>query len=330
VARLDAAGAALALPVPRVDPNDPNAGFLAALVATRPAEAIAALQSASVPSVELRLRELRARIELDSRTLANEALAALEADQPDDWRVVWYRGLVRLTAAGTTGEAVLAQAHLQAAAEAFDALYDAFPGEAAPKLALAVCAELLGNGADAAEFYKLVWAADHSYVSAAFGLARVRLATGDRAGAVQALESVPETSNHFTAARIAGIRARLRERSPQEPLGADLHAGSDQLGRLGLDDRRREELSVELLDAALGWVLAGQPAANQAAVAAQPAAQPAPGAGQLSVLGHPARERDLRFALERSYRVLARLADRPATRIEMVERANRTRPRTWV
>jgi serine/threonine-protein kinase PknG len=158
-----------------------------------------------------------------------------------------------------------------------------------------------------------VWTCDHSYVSAAFGLARVSLAAGDRAGAVRALESVPETSSHYTAARVAGIRARLRERSGQEPLGADLTASSTQLGALGLDDRRREELSVEVLQAALGWTLSGKP-----------------GGPEVTVLGHGAVERELRFALERSYRVLARLAEQPAARIELVEQANRTRPRTWV
>lgn len=90
VAALDAAAAALALPVPRVDPTDPNAGFLATLMATKPGEALTALQSAPVNSVERRLRELRALIELGDQSAAEQALATLEADQPDDWRVVWY------------------------------------------------------------------------------------------------------------------------------------------------------------------------------------------------------------------------------------------------
>ncbi|MCX4746342.1 serine/threonine-protein kinase PknG [Kitasatospora sp. NBC_01287] len=323
VAALDAAAAALALPVPRVDPGDPNAGFLAALMATRAADVLSALQGAPVNSVERRLRELRALIELGRHTDAAQALAELQSDHADDWRVVWYRGLSQLTAAGAAGEAAQAKALAEAAAEAFDAIYDAFPGESAPKLALAVCAELLGRGDDAAEFYRLVWSTDHAYVSAAFGLARVSLAAGDRSSAVGALESVPETSSHYTAARIAGIRARLRERPGAEPLGADLLAGSAQLTALGLEDRRREQLSVEVLDAALGWVLAGRPTPT--------ASHPLPvGDADVRVLGHPARERELRFALERSYRVLARLAERSEDRIELVERANRTRPRTWV
>jgi serine/threonine-protein kinase PknG len=282
--------AALALPVPRIDATDPNAGFLAALMATGPADVLSALGSAPTNSVELRLRGLRARIELGDLAQVDAELVSLSADYPDDWR---------------------------AAADAFDAVYDAFPGEAAPKLALGICAEALGEREDAAEFYRLVWTTDRAYVSAAFGLARVRLAGGDRAGAVHALETVPETSNHYVAARVAAVRSRLRERAPGEPLRADLDACSLQLAGLGLDTRRREELSAEVLGKALGWVLSGRP-------------DGAAGAGPVLLLGHPAEERELRFALEQSYRVLARLAEQPEKRIEWVERANRTRPRTWV
>ncbi|MFJ8625172.1 tetratricopeptide repeat protein [Kitasatospora sp. NPDC093550] len=332
VTALDPAAAALALPIPRVDPGDPNAGFLATLLSPDPEEALVALAGAPAVSVESRLRELRALLELGRHREAVTHLDALEQDHPDDWRVVWYRGLTALVGAASEGEtppgaegrapgrerpeASGRLTALRAAAEAFDAVYDAFPGEAAPKLALAICAELLGDGGDAAEFYRLVWATDQAYLSAAFGLARVRLAEDDRAGAVHVLESVPATSSQYTAARIATVRARLRERAATDELAADLDASSAQLTALRLDDRRREELSVEVLGAALGWLGAGSAGARRGT--------------ELVVLGRPAQERELRFALEQSYRVLARLADRAETRIEMVERANRARPRTWV
>lgn len=112
----------------------------------------------------------------------------------------------------------------ETAALSFDAVYDAFPGEMAPKLALGICAEVLGQLDNAAEYYRLVWATDPGFVSAAFGLARVQIAAGERAGAVSTLESVPEASIHYTAARVAAVRARLRERSHREPLLADLTA----------------------------------------------------------------------------------------------------------
>ncbi|WP_327291068.1 serine/threonine-protein kinase [Streptomyces sp. NBC_01198] len=319
VARLDTTAAVLALPVPHVDPGDPNAGFLAGLSAAAPGELVAALQSAPVDSVERRLREVRARLELDDPFGAQQLLGSLaHPDDNADWRVVWHRGLVALC----TGD------H-ETAALSFDAVYDAFPGEQAPKLALGVCAEVLHQLDNAAEYYRLVWTSDHSYVSAAFGLARVLLASGDRAGAVAALESVPESSIHYTAARVAAIRARLRDRSPHEPLLPDLRAAGLQveaLQRQGLDSDRREQLATEVLGSALDWVLAGRVGEHMAA----PAGVPSSASGAPAVLGADMTERGLRFGLERSYRVLARLAQQGSTRIELVERANRFRPRTWV
>lgn len=320
LAPVDARATALALPVPRVDANDPNAGFLAGLMASAPAELISALASAPADSVERRLRELRARLEMGELVTASEALTELEARHADDWRVVWYRGLASLV----TGEHEIA-------ALSFDAIYDAFPGEAAPKLALGVCAEVLGQLDNAAEYYRLVWMTDPSYVSAAFGLARVRNAAGDRAGAVRTLESVPEASIHYTAARIAAVRSRLRRRDlraqwplptpgavAETPLIDDLRAAADQISRLdqfGLDAMRREQLSTEVLGTALDWVLSGGPGNRP---------------GQTTLLGSELDERGLRLGLERSYRVLARLAQRGEERIDLVERANRFRPRTWV
>ncbi|MDX3642757.1 serine/threonine-protein kinase [Streptomyces sp. MB09-02B] len=326
--QLDTAAAALALPVPRVDPGDPNAGFLAGLITSAPTELITALHAAPSGSLELRLRELRARLEMAEFTIALATLDALERDHPDDWRVVWYRGV-----------AALATGDHENAALSFDAIYDAFPGEPAPKLALGLCAEVLGQLDNAAEYYRLVWTTDPSFVSAAFGLARVRLTAGDRLNAVRTLESVPEASIHYTAARVAAVRARLRHRTdatlgavpaqpsagtagtaPDAPFLDDLTAAAGQveaLGGYGLDAVRREQLSTEVLGCALDWVLSGSQGA-------------APPAGERVLLGSTLDERGLRFGLERSYRTLARLAQGGEERIDLVERANRYRPRTWV
>jgi serine/threonine-protein kinase PknG len=309
VARLDARAAALALPVPLVDPTDPNAKFLAGLAAAAPAELITALRSAPVDSVEIRLRDLRARLETDDTEAAARMLTALADDDLDDWRVVWHRGLIALA----TGD------H-ESAALAFDAVYDAFPGEPAPKLALGICAETLGRLDKAADYYRLVWSTDERYVSAAFGLARVLLASHQRAGAVAALESVPEASIHFTAARVAATRARLRERPPQELPLEDLRAAAvqvEELRQLGIDAKRREQLATEVLGSALDWVLSGSPGAG-------------PEATGVRLLDCDLTERGLRFGMERSYRVLARLAQQDSSAVELVERANRFRPWTWV
>ncbi|MFD4016758.1 tetratricopeptide repeat protein [Streptomyces sindenensis] len=316
LAPFDAPATALALPVPRVDALDPNAGFLAGLMASAPAELITALHTVPTPSPETRLRELRARLEMREADAAARALTTLEGEHADDWRVVWYRGVTSLV----TGD------H-ETAALSFDAVYDAFPGETAPKLALGICAEVLGQLDNAAEYYRLVWATDPGFVSAAFGLARVQIAAGERGAAVSTLESVPEASIHYTAARVAAVRARLRERSHREPLLADLTAAGAQvtaLGAFGLDPVRHEQLSTEVLGKALDWVLSGSPGVPG------PGGPDADPSVARKLLGAEPTERGLRFGLERSYRMLARLAQRGEQRIELVERANRFRPRTWV
>ena len=310
---VDTPAAAFALPVPRVDPADPNAGFLAGLMTSAPAELLGALAAAPAPSIETRLRQIRAWLETGEPAAALHALVALEGERPDDWRVVWYRGVAALVTGDDEGAAL-----------AFDAIYDAFPGEIAPKMALGLCAEVLGQPDNAAEYYRLVWSTDPSYVSAAFGLARVQLSTGDRRGAVRTLESVPESSIHYTAARVAAVRARLRQRTAtasDAPFLEDLTAAAVQVEALeayGLDPARREQLSAEVLGCALDWVLSG----------GQGSAPPA--AGGRTLLGSGLDERGLRFGLERSYRMLARLARGGEERIDLVERANRYRPRTWV
>ncbi len=283
-------------------------------MATASAELLGAIAAAPARSTETRLRQIRAWLENGDAGTAHASLLELEEERPDDWRVVWYRGVAALV----TGD------H-EAAALAFDAIYDAFPGEIAPKLALGLCAEVLGQLDNAAEYYRLVWSTDPSYVSAAFGLARVQLATGDRRGAVRTLESVPESSIHYTAARVAAVRARLRQRTAvasDVPFLDDLTAAAGQVEALeayGLDPARREQLSAEVLGCALDWILSGSQGSA-----------PPPAVGGRVLLGSGLDERGLRFGLERSYRTLARLASGGEERIDLVERANRYRPRTWV
>ncbi|TDC19402.1 tetratricopeptide repeat protein [Streptomyces sp. 8K308] len=312
--RPDMRAVALALPVPRVDPGDANAGFLAGLMATEPADLLVALRGAPTDSIEVRIRELRAYLEVgDGRSLAiaRASAAGLAERRGSDWRVVWYRGLTALVTRDW-----------ETAALSFDAIYDAFPGELAPKLALAVCAEVLGQLDNAADYYELVWSTDPSHVSASFGLARVRLAAGDRRGAVAALESVPETSAHYTAARVAAVRARLRQRAATPDLLPDLLAAGAQLAALrgaGLEPWLAEQLSCEVLGSALDWV-----------ISCTVGSFPVQTDQGRQLLGEPLNETGVRLGLERSYRRLARLAPTRSERIELVEAANRFRPRTWV
>jgi serine/threonine-protein kinase PknG len=299
------------LPVPQVDSGDPAAGFLATLSTMEPARTAAALSAAVAgeqgtpaavaESVETRLALARACIVTGDLDGAGTVLAGLAASEPGDWRIAWYQGLREL-AAGRPG----------AALAAFDTVYDAVPGELAPKLALGFAAEASGDLAAAARWFRVVWTVDRSYVSAAFGLARTRLAAGDRAGAIAALAAVPDTSSHHVAAQIAAVRIQASPGSGPDPVSADdLRQAGQRLERLTLDTARQLHLTTGVLRAALDCALAGQPMAG----------------GQL--LGCELNERSLRFGLERAYRAQARLAPDDRQRVKLVDRANDVRPRTW-
>ncbi|WP_231328519.1 serine/threonine-protein kinase [Actinomadura graeca] len=303
LAPLEARAAALALPVPLVHGLDPAAGFLAGLTAGDPGDLAVALEAAPVPSREVRLALARVRIELGEPDRAETLLNGLAADQPDDWRVDWYRG-VRALADGRPGDA----------SAVFTDLYDLMPGEQAPKLALAFCHELRGDTAGAARFYETVWRTDPAFVSAAFGSARVLLAAGDRDGARRVLDAVPRTSIHHLAAQLSAVAVAVRGRSAGDLDEAELADAGGRLQSLTLDTGRYAAFAVEVLEAAVAWLHARGD-------------QPRTGRRQ-EILGVEMREPRLRARLEGHYRVLAKLADDPARRHAMVMRANAVRPRT--
>jgi serine/threonine-protein kinase PknG len=326
----DSAGAALAvpgaaeiiegMPVPQVDRADPAAGYLATLAGLDSGHRATALSRAvsgdpTVPnevaaSAETRLALARAMLDIGDLDGAGLRLAELAADDPSDWRIAWTAGL-RLLALGEA----------DAARGSFNAVYDELPGEIAPKLALAFAAEAAGDVASASHYFRIVWTVDRSYVSAAFGLARTCLAAGDRPGAIAALAAVPELSTHHAAAQIAAIRILV---APGVD-GRDLKQADSRLGRLALDEARRQQLTVEILRAALDWANSGQ-APSQPVPARHASGTTRP---DDLILGCEPNERALRLGLERGYRALARLTSDRDRCIELVDMANAIRPMTW-
>lgn len=302
----DPVAAALALPDPQVDPADPHAGLLAAISAESPDETERVLAVLSDPSLETQLRLVRARIELRHPETGDD-LGVLAQQQPGDWRVGWYRGLRSLV-----------DGDVEAARQEFTAVLEALPGEAAPKLAVALCAARNGGAEFAARHYTIVWQTDRSYVSAAFGLARVCFGLGDIAGAATALEAVPDTSRYAVTARLCAVLARSRGYTAGQSLIADFFTAAEQLDTLELDDQRRELAIAEVLETVLGWERANRlwPAG---------ATTPLP----TTLLGHRLNERGVRDRLESAYRTLARLAPTTAERIAFVDNANDRRNRSW-
>jgi serine/threonine-protein kinase PknG len=298
------------LPLPQVDRTDPAAGYLATFAGLSSAQRVVALTLAvagdpAIPhevteSPETRLALARARIEAGDYAAAADVLAGLAAGDPSDWRIAWYTGL-----------RTLAVGQAQAAQGAFSAVFDELPGELAPKLALAFAAEAAGDAAAAGCYFTLVWTVDQSYISAAFGLARARLALGDRPGAIAALAGVPTSSSHQAEAQIAAVRILVSGDGRGGGVsGDDLRQADGRLAHLALDEVRRQQLTLEVLRAALDWCTSGQPA------------------GGARILGYEPNARAVRFGLERTYRALARLTPDEARRIELVDLANAARPRT--
>lgn len=308
------AASAHTLPVLLADPADPAAAFVANMPNMAPGEVLrsigAAIEAGSVAATpEVELRRCRALIESGQDPTA--PLDALAAANPWEWRVDWYRGLHDIAANRPVD-----------AANAFSRVWTEVPGELAPKLALALCAERAGDYERASELYDLVATVDDSYVSALFGLARCRRALDDEAGAIAAFERVPAASAVYIDAQIAATRQRLRGAAARD--SAQLATASATIDRLLLDPQTRAELQTELLEAAL----ANRAAASAAAPAGATASSGSSGSNGGDALADS--ESELRFRLEAAYRELARAATDRDTRIHYVDRANAVRPFTLI
>jgi serine/threonine-protein kinase PknG len=289
-----------ALPRPLIDSDDPAAGYLATITATDPGQMIADLQAAPERTVEVALRLAAELIEVGDWPAIEEALAEVEAVDRWDWRVGWYRGVAELA----RGREDLARASLEN-------VYRSLPGELAPKLALGFAGESAGDVEEAARWYEIVSRTDPAFTAAAFGLGRCRLAAGERTGALAAYDRIPDSSSAYIEAQTARIRC-LATGNAGSTADELLTAGSI-LESLAIRGEQRARLKAEVLEAALALTTRGGAFDD----------------GRPSLLGYRFSERDLRFGVEHSYRELARWAASSSERVELVDRANQVRPRTW-
>lgn len=140
------------------------------------------------------------------------------------WIRAWYSGLIALAA----GDAA-------AASEQFTAVRDALPGELIPLLALALCAEMRGELAQARLHYETVAGTAPALSAAGFGLARTHLLAGRRAEAVAAAqrlaaESQAQGLRHEHDARIAVVRLLAAVTESAAPTSADLIEANERTG----------------------------------------------------------------------------------------------------
>ncbi|RUP01763.1 MAG: serine/threonine protein kinase [Mycobacterium sp.] len=299
-----------ALSVPLVDPTDVAAPVLQATVLSQPVQTLDSLRAARhgsldaegadlSESVELPLMEVRALLDLGDVSKATRKLEDLAERVGWQWRLVWYRAVAGLL----TGD-------YDSAIKNFTEVLDTFPGELAPKLALAATYELAGEP-DEHKFYQTVWGTNDGVISAAFGLARARSALGDRSGAVQTLDEVPPTSRHFTTARLTSAVTLLSGRSQSEITEEQIRDAARRVEALPPTEPRVLQIRALVLGGAMDW-LQDNRANNQASTN--------------HILGFPFTDHGLRLGVEASLRSLARVAPTQRHRYTLVDMANQVRP----
>ncbi|ORW22945.1 serine/threonine protein kinase [Mycolicibacter nonchromogenicus] len=295
-----------ALQVPLIDPGDVAAPLLTSMELSEPVQTLDSLRAVRNSSLEsdgidlsesigLPLMEVRALLDLGNVTKATSKLEELAEQVGWRWRLVWFRGVAELL----TGD-------YEAARKDFTEVLDMFPGELAPKMALAATAELAGTD-DERDFYEAVWRTDDSVISAAFGLARALSAEGDRDAAVRTLDEVPATSRHFTTARLTSAVTLLSGRSSSEITEAQIRDAARRVEALPETEPRVLQIRALVLGAAMDWLTEHEASTNH-------------------ILGFPFTEHGLRLGVEMALRALARLAPTQEHRYRLVDTANAVRP----
>ncbi|HVH24606.1 MAG TPA: tetratricopeptide repeat protein [Pseudonocardia sp.] len=281
------------LPALRIDTTDPQFAWLSNISLEDPEERLAQLRRAPEMSAEVLLAQAKAALQLRRGDLVNQIVNQMLAEDPWEWRAVWVSGLSALD----SGDFAAAQS-------SFNAVYGQIPGELAAKLALALACERGGEGEIGEALYRTCASTDANYVApAAFGMARIRTARGDIAGAVQALDLVPSTSRSFTEAR--RLRAIALFQSGQGLPG--LSQAMESLKGVSLDPRDQAELTASILERAVAEV-------NQSG----------PKTGVM-IGPYAARDETLRDGLELTYRTLAGTETDEARRYALVDKANAVR-----
>ncbi|ONK11320.1 serine/threonine-protein kinase [Streptomyces sp. MP131-18] len=354
---------AVGLPVPVPHRADPAAAALRTLTPRDARGAVRQLESLLGPaeesgygSVEVLLHLCRAHLRTGDSLPAGDAARAVERERAaarlaraaealdarvpggaaHDWRIAWHTGLCHLAAHDTA-----------AAEREFRRVHAALPGEYAPKLALGYCAEQRDALADSERLYRAVWACDPQPDSAAFGLARIHLARGNRDEAARVLGLVPAMSLHSDAARIAALRIRAARLSPG-PEGLpdadslltvlrDLPQAAPALdagaGAGAGDGQEHARLTAELREWALDWLRCVR---RDPARAADRERLPELASELFCGRGtggpgpqEPPTEQALRTALAQSFRDLAPQSTDRALHARLLDLSHAVAPRVW-
>ncbi|MFJ2946138.1 tetratricopeptide repeat protein [Streptomyces sp. NPDC087226] len=331
---------AACLPVPRPYPGDPQAARFEVSSGYDP-DRLLEQEDERPHSVEISLHNVR--VLLGRNTIDDWQRAQEELDTADSipgpsavrrWRLEWHRALLALRGAELDED----PRQVAEARDHFNEVHLELPGEYAPKLALAYCAEWLGDATaepTAEELYEAVFARNPAHGGAALGLARLALRARDRRTAIDVLGRVRAGTLDHTVARIASLRiraARLPGDGDPLPVPTEVDAALAELrgmegrrpgdGEPGLSEDEALRLSTELLE----WKLDAMHGLSD-----RPGV-PGSGAGRLTARALrrlSAPERALRERLETQYKRLATHHQADA-RQDLVDLMHAVRPQTVI
>ncbi|MGP4015961.1 tetratricopeptide repeat protein [Saccharopolyspora sp. 5N708] len=293
---------ALDLPRPNIDPADPYAGYLARVSGSDPGRITGRLPE----SPESRLLECRIRLASDVDGAQRCLEQAREFPTVTQWRLDWHAGLIALV----RDQIAVARRH-------FERVHAVLPGEMLPKVAMGFCWEQQDRVSDARRCFEAAWWRDAAPAYAAFGLARMWLAEGQRAEAVRVLDEVPEVSRHYDAARIAAVRALTTSLGDAaRPTAEDFRQAARRLRDLELDDAAaHRRLTTSVQQAAFDWLKTAE-------------------SGEVlhrggEILGDPPDEPTLRDLLAESFSALAEQARDADEHDALMDGKNTIRRVTW-
>ncbi|AKK07005.1 serine/threonine protein kinase [Corynebacterium mustelae] len=336
-----------ALHAPLLDRADPGAAMIAGSSYTEPSEALETMREAIAQeefsqSKEIPLGIVRSLLDLGFTSEAQNWLNTLGPSMGTDWRYQWYAGITSLLLDDYSESQI-----------AFNNVFSILPGEAAPKLARAAVSEIIlqsqgfantpllkpETAIEAASLkgeivnemaglwskltqdpavlrykaiymYALVWATNPTTVSSGFGLARQLMAEQQVDMAVQALDKVPAASMHHRMAQLTSI-LYLTSQSPNEQR---IRRAARRLEEIPTNEPRFLQVQIAVLNAALQWLRSENLEAS---------------ASKNDLFDYPFTQMGLREGLERALRLQARSAPSAAHRYQLVDTANKVRPRTW-
>lgn len=336
-----------ALHAPLLDRTDPGAAMIAGSSYTEPSEALETMREAMAQeefsqSKEIPLGIVRSLLDLGFTSEAQNWLNTLGPSMGTDWRYQWYAGITSLLLDDYSESQI-----------AFNNVFSILPGEAAPKLARAAVSEIIlqsqgfantpllkpETAIEAASLkgeivnemaglwskltqdpailrykaiymYALVWATNPTTVSSGFGLARQLMAEQQVDMAVQALDKVPSASMHHRMAQLTSI-LYLTSQSPNEQR---IRRAARRLEEIPTNEPRFLQVQIAVLNAALHWLRSENLEAA---------------ASKNDLFDYPFTQLGLREGLERALRLQARSAPSADHRYQLVDTANKVRPRTW-